>query len=133
MIVYSIYFRITMLISFHHCWEFVRSISIDIVFIVFITLSYFIQLIIHTLHINMISIWYSEPHPRSVDPPAIRFPLSGHPSFILAPSPIMLGVRVCIKSPTLDARWHEEVFISGGNYHLKSQFCRIELGPNPKF
>jgi hypothetical protein len=75
----------------------------------------------------------SEPHPRFVEPPAIRFPLLDHPPFIHAPCPIMLGVRVGIKCPTPDARWHEEVFISGGNPHLTSRFCRTELGPNPKF
>ena len=43
----------------------------------------------------------SEPPPISIGPPAIRFLLLGHPPFIShTPSPIMLGVRVVLKSPS---------------------------------
>src|SRR4051812_1438054 len=34
-----------------------------------------------------------------------------------------------VKSPTSDNIWSEHVFISGGNPHSTSRFCRDELGP----
>jgi len=34
-----------------------------------------------------------------------------------------------LKSPTSDKRWHDNVFISGGNPHLTSQFCGVVLEP----
>jgi len=33
------------------------------------------------------------------------------------------------KSPTSDMTWPDNVFISGGNPHLTSQFCGVVLGP----
>jgi len=44
-------------------------------------------------------------------------------------SPIVLVVRGCVKSPTSDRTWPDNVFISGGNPHLTSRFCGIVLGP----
>jgi hypothetical protein len=41
----------------------------------------------------------------------------------------VLGVRECVKSPTLNNRWHEDMFVSGDNVHLTNQLCRVELGP----
>jgi hypothetical protein len=38
-----------------------------------------------------------------------------------------------LRSPASVARWPEYVFISEGNPHLKSRFCRVELGPIPDF
>ena len=34
-----------------------------------------------------------------------------------------------VKSPTSDRWWPDNVFISGGNPHLTSQFCGVVLGP----
>ncbi|XP_058756858.1 disease resistance protein RUN1-like [Vicia villosa] len=42
---------------------------------------------------------------------------------------LVLGVRGCVKSPTLDNIWPGHVLISGGNPHPISRFCRDELGP----
>jgi hypothetical protein len=36
---------------------------------------------------------------------------------------------VCVKSLTSDVRWPEHEFISRGNLHLKSRFCRVEFAP----
>jgi len=33
-----------------------------------------------------------------------------------------------LKSRTLDKRWPEHVFISGGNPNLTGRFCKDELG-----
>jgi len=41
----------------------------------------------------------------------------------------VLNVRVCVKSLTSVRRWLDNVFISGGNPHLTSRFCKDELGP----
>jgi len=48
--------------------------------------------------------------------------------YVHKPSPIVLVVRGCVKSLTSDRRWSNNVFISGGNPHLTSQFCKYELG-----
>jgi len=32
-----------------------------------------------------------------------------------------------VKSPTLDRRWSDNVFISGGNLHLTNRFCGVVL------
>jgi hypothetical protein len=34
-----------------------------------------------------------------------------------------------VKSPTLNKRRPEDMFISGGSPHFTSRFCRVELGP----
>lgn len=47
-----------------------------------------------------------EPHPRALD--------TQNPS-------------LC-RSHTLDNRWFEQVFINGGNHHLTSRFCGVEVG-----
>jgi hypothetical protein len=39
----------------------------------------------------------------------------------------VLGLRAGVKSPTLDGRWPEDMFINGDNPHLTSRFCRVEL------
>jgi len=49
--------------------------------------------------------------------------------YVHEPSSIMLVVRRCVKSPTLDRTWSDNVFISGGNLHLTSRFCGVVLGP----
>jgi len=36
---------------------------------------------------------------------------------------------ISVKSPTSDRWWSDNVFISGGNPHLTSRFCRVVLGP----
>jgi hypothetical protein len=36
-----------------------------------------------------------------------------------------------VKSPTSVARYHVYMFISEGDPHLTSRFCRVELGPIP--
>ena len=41
----------------------------------------------------------------------------------------VLSVRGCVKSPTSNKRWPDNVFISGGNPHLTSRFCGVVLGP----
>ncbi|AET02422.2 transmembrane protein, putative [Medicago truncatula] len=34
----------------------------------------------------------------------------------------------CVKSPTSDTTWPDNVFISGGNHHLANRFCGVVLG-----
>ena len=34
-----------------------------------------------------------------------------------------------VKSPTSVRSWPDNLFISGGNPHLTSRFCGVELGP----
>jgi len=48
--------------------------------------------------------------------------------YVYEPSPIVLVVRGCVKSLKSDRRWLDYVFISGGNPHLTSRFCKIMLG-----
>jgi len=38
-------------------------------------------------------------------------------------------VRGCVKSPTSDKCWSDNVFIKGGNHHLISRFCGVVLSP----
>lgn len=47
--------------------------------------------------------------------------------YIHAPKPIVFGVRVYVKSYTLDNIYPEYMFISGGNIQLISHFRRDEL------
>jgi len=47
--------------------------------------------------------------------------------YVNEPSPIVLVVRGCVKSPTLDMTWPDNMFISGDNPHLTSRFCKDEL------
>jgi hypothetical protein len=63
-------------------------------------------------------------------PPAIRFPLSGHSGY--APNVQVLGMRGCIKSPTLAERWPEHIFISRVNPHLTTRFYKIEIRSTQK-
>ncbi|KEH23235.1 hypothetical protein MtrunA17_Chr7g0243841 [Medicago truncatula] len=35
----------------------------------------------------------------------------------------------CVKSPTSDRTWSDNVFISGGNPHLTSRYCGVVLDP----
>jgi len=49
--------------------------------------------------------------------------------YVHEPSPIVLVVRGCVKSPTSDRTWHDKEFISGSNPHLTSRFCGVVLGP----
>jgi len=49
--------------------------------------------------------------------------------YVHEPSPIVLVVRVCVKSPTSDMTWPDNVFISEVNPHLISWFCGVVLGP----
>jgi hypothetical protein len=46
--------------------------------------------------------------------------------FICVKRLIMLSMRVCVKSLTLDERWLEHMFISEDNYHLKNWFYSAE-------
>lgn len=39
----------------------------------------------------------------------------------------MLGMKECIKSSSSNNMWHEHMFIIGGNRHLTSQFCNVDL------
>jgi hypothetical protein len=41
----------------------------------------------------------------------------------------LVAIFMYVKSPTLDERWLEDMFISRGNPHLTSWFRKIELGP----
>jgi len=50
-------------------------------------------------------------------------------SYVHEPGSIVLVVRGCVKCPTSDRRWPDNVFISEGNPHLKSRFCGVVLGP----
>jgi len=61
----------------------------------------------------------SEPSPRSVRPPAFKFPLSGHPPFIFTLHMFIPGHEggVLLKSPTSHKKLPENVFISGDNYN----------------
>jgi len=47
--------------------------------------------------------------------------------YSLIKTPTISKLRV--KSPTSDRTWSDNVFISGGNYHLTSRFCGVVLGP----
>ena len=48
--------------------------------------------------------------------------------YVHEPNSIVLVVRECLKSFTSDRRWSDNVFISEGNFHLISLFCKDELG-----
>jgi hypothetical protein len=64
--------------------------------------------------------WATYYQVSAIEPPTI---------YIHTPSTKVLGVRECVKSPTLNNRWHEDMFVSGDNVHLTNQLCRVELGP----
>jgi hypothetical protein len=42
----------------------------------------------------------------------------------------MINFFFLLKSPTSDKRWPDNVFISGGNPHLTTQFCGVVLDLN---
>jgi len=63
----------------------------------------------------------SEPSPGSVEPPAIRFPLSNHPLIYPHSTCSLFAVRGCVKY----------VFISGGNPHITNRFCGVVLYVQP--
>jgi hypothetical protein len=56
-----------------------------------------------------------------------KYVFSFLPSFL----PFFLLFYELLRSPTSVARWSECVFLSEGNPHFTSRFCRVELGPIP--
>jgi hypothetical protein len=62
--------------------------------------------------------WATCYHVFTIGPPTI---------YIHAPNSIVLSVRGCVRSPTLDERWPGCGFINECNPHLKIPFCNIVL------
>ncbi|RHN60197.1 hypothetical protein MtrunA17_Chr4g0022961 [Medicago truncatula] len=76
-----------------------------------------------------ISKMVSEPLQDPLDYLLSGFHIEPRTIYVHEPSPIVLVVRGCVKSPTSDMTWPDNVYINGGNPQITNRFCGVVLGP----